>query len=166
MASGSYAKKLGAREPAQNQLQVPSRATKRLEEVVTVEEDERETGPLQATFDKALQFVRPAEKITTTVHVSRVVVDQFRPRPLQRHKPWLTPLIICLVCVSIGFIALLLAAITQRPNEGLYLSFLGGKAYDVQVGGDLAGSWEGNGPQPTQVAIPSHPGPYSVLGQP
>ena len=31
MASGSsYAKKLGLRQPAQNQLHVPSRATKRL----------------------------------------------------------------------------------------------------------------------------------------
>ncbi len=166
MASGSYTKKFGAREPAQNQLQIPLRATKHFEEVVMVEEDERETGPLQETIDKALQFVRPAEKLTTVVRIGRVVVDQFRPHPLQRHKSWLTPLIICLVSVVIGFLALLSAAITQRPNESQYLNFFGGKAYDVQVGGDLAGSWEGNGPQPTKVAIPSHPGPYSVLGNP
>lgn len=167
MASGSsYAKKSGLRQPAQNQLQIPPRATKRFEEVVTFEEDERETGPLQETFDKALQFVRPAERITMAVHLSRGVVDQFRPHPLQRHKPWLNPLLISFVCVVVGSIALLSAAITQRPSESQYLNFFGGKAYDVQVGGDLAGSWEGNGPQPTKVAIPSHPGPYSVLGQP
>jgi Mannosyl-glycoprotein endo-beta-N-acetylglucosaminidase len=167
MASGSsYAKKLGLRQTTQNQLQIPPRATRPLEEAVAIEEDERETGPLQATFDKALQLVRPAEKLTTVVHVSRVVVDQFRPDPLARHKSWLKPLIISFLCVIIGSIVLLSAAITQRPSEGLYLNFFGGKAYNVQVGGDLAGSWEQNGPQPTKVAIPSHPGPYSVLGQP
>jgi Mannosyl-glycoprotein endo-beta-N-acetylglucosaminidase len=167
MASGSsYAKKLGLRQPAENQMYIPPRATRQFEEAIPSEEDERETGPLQATFDKALQFVRPADKITTAVQISRVVVDQFRPHPLQRHTSWLKPLIISFVCISVGFMALLSAAINQRPGENQYLSFFGGRVYDVQVGGDLAGSWEENGPQPTKVAIPSHPGPYSVLGQP
>lgn len=165
MASGSYVKKLGSREPAQNQLQIPRRATKRLEDAATVEEA-RETGPLQVTMSRALQLVRPVEKMTTAVHIVRVVVDEFQPHPLQRHRLWLNRLIISLLCAIAGSFVLLSAAITQRPSDVQYLHFFGGKVYDVQVGGNLAGSWEGNGPQPTKVAIPSHPGPYSVLGKP
>jgi hypothetical protein len=165
MASGSYAKKLVPRESTQNQRQLPRRATKHLEEVTTGEE-ERETGPLQATLSKALQFVHPAEKITMAMPINRIVVDEFLHHPLERHKPWLKLLIISFVCVIVGSFALLSAAITQRPGDTQYLSFFGGKAYDVQVGGNLAGSWERNGPQPTKVAIPPHLGPYSVLGKP
>ena len=86
MASGSYAKKLVPRESTQNQRQLPRRATKHLEEVTTGEE-ERETGPLQATLSKALQFVHPAEKITMAMPIRRIVVDEFLPHPLERHKP-------------------------------------------------------------------------------
>jgi hypothetical protein len=93
-------------------------------------------------------------------------VDEFQPHSLQRHVSWLGPLVVSIVCIVIGSLVLLAAAITQRPGDVQYLNFLGGKVYDVQVGGNLVGSWQGDGPQPTKVAIPSHPGPYSVLGQP
>jgi hypothetical protein len=164
MASGSYAKKLIPREPTQTQLQIPRRATRHLEET-TVEEGELESGPLQVTHSKALQLVHFAEKMTMPVHFTRVV-NEFEPHPLERHKPWIKRLIICMVGIVIGSLILLSSAITQRPSAVSYLSFFGGKVYDVQVGGDLAGSWQGSVPQPTKVAISSHPGPYSVLGQP
>jgi hypothetical protein len=166
MASGSYAKKPIPREPAQNQREIPRRATKQLEEVA-VEEGELETGPLQIRLSRALQL-HSAQKVTMPVHFTRVV-DEFRPHPLERHKPWLKRVIICMVAIVIGLLILLSSAISQRPSTVSYISFFGGKVYkvyNVQVGGDLAGSWQRNGPQPTKVAIPSHPGPYSVLGQP
>jgi hypothetical protein len=164
MASGSYAKKPIPRGPAQNQLQIPRRATKQLQEVA-VGEGELETGPLQMRPSRALQLVHSPEKVTMPVYFTRVV-NEFEPHPLERHKPWLKRVIICMVAIVIASFILLSAAISQRPSAVSYISFFGGKVYDVQVGGNLAGSWQANRPQPTKVAIPSHPGPYSVLGQP
>jgi len=63
-------------------------------------------------------------------------------------------------------VVLVSAAIFQRPGGPQLVSYFGGQVYDVQVGGNLAGTWQSNKPMAPKVSIPVHPGPYAVLGKP
>lgn len=178
MASGSYVKKPIPQEPLTGQLSIPPRATRHLqaEPEILEEEEEQGEGPLNAAISKAVQLVRPSEKIAMSYHANRGgttralpthIIDEFKPHPLQRHTPWLQPLIICLVVGVIFSGVLLSAGIFQRPSDAQLVNFFGGQVYSVQVGGkDLANKWEGNTPLTPKVSIPTHAGPYSVLVKP
>jgi hypothetical protein len=174
MASGSYAKKPVSRELPDIQTKIPPRATRKLQDVEQ-EEDEPETSGVRSTISRALQLLQPAERERETISwrsmpsstLSTItIVDEHAPHPLKHHWVWLNPLIISIVCVVVGSGVLLSAAIMQRPGQPAFVNFLGGKVYSVQVGGDLAGSWQANGPLPPKVPLASNPGPYSVLGKP
>src|SRR6266700_355373 len=71
MAHGSYAKGSPSREPEKSNATVPPRATT----IRQLPEEEQEgTGerPLQSTLSKALQIVKPAEKLKMPYHESRM----------------------------------------------------------------------------------------------
>lgn len=179
MASGSYAnKKPTPQEPVTGQLNIPLR-TRALTNppAAEPEEEEEEQGehPLQTLTSKVVQLVKPSDKIAMQYHANRSVakqptnriVDEYAQPPLQRHRPWLQPLIICLV-ISVVFSAVLISAgMFQRPGQPQLVNYYGGQVYSVQVGGNaLVSKWQGNGPLAPQTPLPTHSGPYSVLGKP
>lgn len=180
MASGSYAnKKPTPQEPITGQLNIPLRTralTNQLSTEPLEEEEEQEEHPLHRLTDTLVQLVRPAEKITLPYHENRSmtkhpknrVIDEFAPPPLQRHHPWLQPLIICLVLSVVFFAVLISAGMFQRPGSPQLVNYFGGQVYSVQVGGNaLVRKWENNnGPLAPQTALPARSGPYSVLGKP
>lgn len=178
MASGSYAKKPAPQNPATTQSLIPPRAAAATRQLPALEEEQEEVGegPLRSTLNKALQVIKPAEKITMSYHENRMggnnrnlavqVVDEYQPHSLVRHIPWLKPFIICLVCAIIFSGVLLSAGIFQRPGDPQLVNYFGGQAYSVQVGGSLADKWQGNTPLAPKVPLPAIAGPYSVLGKP
>ena len=167
MASGSYARKpLPQQEAIEVATRIPARATRQLPEEA-VGEEEPETGvPIaRQTNSKALQHAIPTQPAGSYLRVRRVV-DELRPHPLERHKPWLRPLTICSICAVIILLVLVSAGIFQRPGESLLLNYPGGQVYDVQVGGKLASTWQEDQPVPAKTSIPTHTGPYGVLSKP
>jgi hypothetical protein len=75
---------------------------------------------------------------------------------------------ICLL-LTIGFIVVVLSAgMMQRSSGEQLLSNNGGQVYSVQVGGDLATTWQKETPIPPKTPIPTQTvaNPYSVLGKP
>jgi hypothetical protein len=172
MASGNYAKKHVPPRPTETRSEIPRRSTRHLEPAVTadLEEDEPRTEGLhvRASVTRALQILQPAEtsRMTSQPARSNRVVDEYAPPPLARHKPWLTPLIICIVCGVIFSGILISAAMLQRPGEPQLVGYYGGKAYSIQVGGSLANTWQSNQPIKQKVPITPKTGPYSVLGKP
>jgi hypothetical protein len=170
MASGSYAKKSVPQEPMEIQSRIPPRATRQLPEE-TVEELETEAGlvPARTTTGNIQQYVRASESIKAAAsYKPNKIISEFRLHPLERHKMWLSPLVICLVIGVIFSVVLLSSAIFQRPGAPQLVSWFGGKVYSVQVGGDLntASSWETDQPMTPKVSIPAHMGPYAVMGKP
>ena len=182
MASGSYAKKKAvSRELAPTTIPLRARATQKLPELPEIEEmDEPEeveeveevvTDSPFAKLTKVLQtgLLQPVEEpgnLSWKSLVTTEVVDEYAPHPLERHRSWLNPLLISLVCIILGAGVLLAAAVMQRPEQPGFVSFLGGQVYSMQVGGSLAKTWQSNTPLPPKVPIPTHTGPYSVLGKP
>ena len=182
MASGSYARKQTPQEPEQSistRSAIPPRATRQLPEVMVEEEEELRESQLEALRSKmsqALDKVRSIVKTPTPLRYtasavpsvpSRAprVVDEFAPKPLARHKVWMSPLVICIVVAVLFSGVLLSSAMMQREGDSQLVNLFGGKVYDVQVGGTLAGQiQQTNGQAP--VKVPLHSGPYSVLGQP
>src|SRR5437660_4578047 len=94
------------------------------------------------------------------------MISEFVPHPLEQHKPWMKTLILCIVCTIIFSAILISAAIYQRPGSPELVNLWGGQVYDVQVGGSLANTWQTSQPLAPKVPLPSHVGPYSVLGKP
>jgi hypothetical protein len=165
MARGSYAKKLRPQEPIKTQSPIPPRATRQLA-ATSDNELETETGIFswRLAGRRAPGFPHSATKPARPLHTR--VVDEFQPHPLERHKPWLAPFIFCLILAVIFIVVVLSAGIFQRPGEPALLRYNGGGAYSIQVGGDLAGTWQATQPLPPKVPIPTSTGPYSVLGKP
>src|SRR6266487_6325369 len=100
MASGSYAKKVIAEEPAQPYI--PPRATRQLP-VVKDREGQEITKILPET-----RLSRPAR--------SPSIVDEFEPHPLAQHKPWLVPFLVIMTVVVIASFVLISAGTFQRPG--------------------------------------------------
>lgn len=172
MASGSYARKSATRQPAQTQSLIPPRATRKLEEIIEVDEEaDLKTESFRAGWTRALEAIRPKDKYPVEFldkePKPRVVVDQFAPRPLERHRIWLHRLMIAGI-IGLIFIGILLTAgMAQRPTDAQLVNFFGGKVYDVQVGGILATTQlHPSGPLPPKVPIPTNVGPYGVVGKP
>ena len=168
MASGNYARKPVPQEPIEIQTIVPRRATRQLqlpETIVDAIASEEEPVSLRPT--KALQLAQPTtEAAPPPPRPFRGVVSEFAPYPPEPPKPWVKRLVFCMVGAIIFSAVLISAAVIQRPGDPQLVNFWGGKVYDVQVGGSLANSWQANQPIPPQVPLPSHSGPYSVLGKP
>jgi hypothetical protein len=168
MASGSYAKKQPPR-PTEPRSEIPRRTTRLLEPAVTanLEEPKTEGFNVRASVTRALQMLQPAEtsRMTSPSKRSVRVVDEYAPPPLARHRPWLTPLIICIVCGVIFSGVLISAAILQRPGSSQMVNWYGGRVYSIQVGGKLANTWQANQPIKQKVPVVST-GPYSVLSKP
>ena len=189
--AGRYANKESLQKPLdsiETKSAIPSRATRHLQVPSTqqlpeieedyVEEEEYDLDVVRFKFgqvvDKIRSIGKPAKPLRYTpsetplpvsAYKTPRVVDQFRASPLERHKQWLSHLVIITTVVVIAFGVLLSAAIIQRPDGTHLINFPGGKVYDVQVGGTLAGQvQQTNGPVTPKV--PLHTGPYSVLGKP
>ncbi len=165
MASGSYIRKATTQLPTEVQSRIPARATRKLQEQTGGEQNSTTDFSVQEFRSvPKLPRILPTEEFTFST-VSGRVVEQFRPSPLTRHRSWLTPWVAC-TCLAILFIIVLLsAAMWQRPSVSS-MTLPGGQAYDVQVGGQDAKSWQKDQPQPAPKPVPAPSGSYSVLGQP
>nr|BBH94388.1 hypothetical protein KTA_25870 [Thermogemmatispora argillosa] len=104
--------------------------------------------------------------------VTTIELPESRPVPapglLRAHGHWLGPFLLCLSTVVLGLLVMLSAILYERSAH-LNLVTVPGQVYPVQIGGsfDAFNTWEtSTGPLPPKQSIPSHPGPYSVLGKP
>lgn len=177
MASGSYAKKPTPQPPLDIQSKVPPRATRHLfepnteyfethAETLTSRRTIARTSPVTTTAinTKALQTY-PASKPLATFKQTRIV-DESRPDAQHQRRPWMKLWVIASV-IAVIFVAVLVSAgIFQRPGEPQLVSYFGGQVYNIQVGGNLAGTWQQNKPMPPKPSVHLATGPYSVLSQP
>lgn len=137
--------------PATPQLNIPRRATRDLQAIPDEEENETQLVP-----------VREAGALTSTYYYKN-------EHPLARHRTWLTRLLICLVLVVVGALVLASAAMYQRPGDSQLVSDPNVQSFSIQVGGslDAFNTWQNsNGPIADKKPVPTHNGPYSVLGKP
>ena len=128
---------------------IPRRATRELPALNDEEERETHLVPAQQT-----------EIITYSFE---------KEHPLARHRIWLAPLLICMVCIIVGAMVLILAGIYQRTGNPQLVKDPDVQSFAIQVGGsvDAFNVWQNsNGPIADQKPIPTHAGPYSVLGKP
>lgn len=134
-------------QPVTPQSIIPRRATRHLSE--SNDEDEPETQ------------VEPTGQ--TGVHSFE------EEHPLARHRPWITRLLICMVCIVLGAMVVIAAGIFQRPGNSQVVNDPNMQSFSIQVGGsyDAFNLWQNsNGPIAAKTPIPVHTGPYSVLGKP
>jgi hypothetical protein len=163
MARGRYIGKSSGELPIELQTTIPARATRRLQEESCKKIDSknaltlavREISPKdQEQVGLTLQSLRPAN----TIGPAKLLL-----LPQHRH---LLRWIMCIICGVLFLSVLLSAAINLRPQGPASLSFSGSRTYSVQVGGNLAGSWQKDQPMVPKNIISSQVGPYSVLGKP
>lgn len=195
MASGNYSSEYLPPEPAQILIpprasatrQLPTgqegRKTKKLS-VTRTQADERSTKEL------SVPRTRSGERSTKALPVTRMHADDYSTRELSitklhhyvdefresslahlpRHLPWLRPFVICLVGVVILFFVLISAGVFQRPSGSSNLVYSpNAQSYPIQVGGSIGAinTWQNStGPISFLTPIPSHSGPYSVIGKP
>ncbi len=167
MASGSYARKPLPQQPLQVSSPVPARRTRQLSETSLVgvkTESETEPIPFRAV-SKTIESIRPAIHVALPFRPS-IIVEQFRPHPLEQHKSWLTPLVVCMIGAVVCLLIVLSAGVFQRPQGSALLNYTGGKVYDLQVGGNLASTWQASQPMTSKVPIQASNSPYTVLGKP
>lgn len=139
---------------------IPRRATRSFQ-AAPVQENDAELPTTRASkTGRALSPPRtPVVPATVEVH------------PLARHRSWLGWWVLAFVGVIVGALVLASAGIFLRPPTSQVIPY-DGRSYPaiaVQLGGNLQtyDTWEHpNGPIPLQTTIPTHPGPYSVLGKP
>jgi hypothetical protein len=137
--------------PATPQLNIPRRATRDLQ--VQHDEAENETQPVT---------VRETGAFTA-------VYQYVEEHPLARHRTWLITLLICMTVVVLGALVLVSAAMYQRTGESQLVSDPSVQSFSIQVGGSQKAfnTWENSsGPIADKKPIPTHNGPYSVLGKP
>src|SRR6266568_724818 len=161
MAGGSYSQQPIPGEPTPTA--VPPRTTRRLR--VVRDDESSDTEEQETHFLPALRQTtrqpQPPEVYTG------IPVYKFKEQPLARHRPWLLPLTVIIVCVVVGVLVLVSAGMFQRTDGSRLVNFPEGQSYAVQVGGsiDNVNAWENsNGPLPPKKPLPT--GPYSVLGKP
>ncbi len=110
---------------------------------------------------RELQRQQRAEDSTRLIQTSH---------PLDRHRSWMKLLAVVSVGVVLGVTILVAAVMYIRgPVNPHYVSFTGGQTFPIQLGGssDAFNLWNNStGPIPSRTALPSNPGPYSVLGKP
>src|SRR5437764_12438946 len=79
---------------------IPRRATRELAAINDEEERETQVVPLPSRHTGILTYS----------------LDEVE-HPLARHSPWLTRLLICIVCIVVGSMVLITAGMYQRPGE-------------------------------------------------
>jgi hypothetical protein len=92
-----------------------------------------------------------------------------KEHPLTRHRIWLNPMLICMVVIVVGSLVIISAALYQRPGPSQLVNVTSVGSFPVQLGGsvDAFNTWQNsNGPIVNKKPIPTHIGPYSVLGKP
>ena len=167
MASGNYSSEFLPREPAQ--IIIPLRASATRQLPVIEEPEERKTKTLPVT---RIHSADHAVKETSVTRINHVV-DEFRESSLAylpRHLPWLRPFVLCLIGVLALFFVLISAGVFQRPVGPPNLVYSpNAQSYPIQVGGSISAinTWQNsNGPITSLTPIPTHSGPYSVIGKP
>ncbi|HET8912527.1 MAG TPA: glucosaminidase domain-containing protein [Ktedonobacteraceae bacterium] len=150
MAGGSYTRSPYPQDDADYTRPVTRRATRILEVV------------------EADQVPRRSWSPSTVARPTRVL--EIYDTPLQKHRPWLVPIIVCSIGVIAVLLVLISAGLYQNPNtRGEVINFQGGGAYSIQVGGSASAvsKWQkSNQPLPLQNPVIQSRGPYSVLGKP
>jgi hypothetical protein len=167
LASGNYTGKLHSQEP--EPTIIPSRASATRQLPVIKEQEERRTKTLPPARMYPVHYAIEEAPVTKFRHV----VDEFRESPLAhlpRHLPWLRPFVICLIGVVVLFFVLISAGVFQRPAGPSNLVYSpNAQSFPIQVGGSLSAinTWQNsNGPISSLTPIPTHSGPYSVIGKP
>lgn len=128
--------------------------------------DDLLTNELQESAPRKKAAVPRSVPDTPPVRTPRVVEEK-KPSFFTR-QPHLLPLVLCLI-VSVLLISVLLSAgIANRPWVGQLLNIDGGQVYDVQVGGNLALTWQNEEPLDPKTPIPEpvQDDEHSVLGEP
>jgi len=167
MANGNYTGRLQPQEP--EPTIIPSRASITRQLPVIKEQEERRTKTLPPARMYPAHYAIEEAPVTKFQHV----IDEFRESPLAhlpRHLPWLRPFVVCLIGVVVLFFVLISAGIFQRPAGPPNLVYSSNaQSFPIQVGGSLSAinTWQNsNGPISSLTPIPTHTGPYSVIGKP
>lgn len=160
MARGSYIGKSSEKLPIEVNTNIPARATRRLQKIHGEETDSK------AVYTPATNEPSPKGQIVSSsrspLPATFIGPAMLLQQPQQRHvQLWM----ISLIC-SVLFLAVLLsAAINLRPHGPELLSSSGSGTYSVQVGGNLANTWEQDHPF-SKISVPPQASPYSVIGNP
>jgi hypothetical protein len=163
MARGRYIGKSSEELPIELHTTIPARATRRLQEGSSEKIDPKNALTLAASEPSpekqdqvglTSQPLRPANTIGPAKLLS-----------LPQHRHLLLG-IISIICGVLFLSVLLSAAINLRPQGPALLGSSGSRTYSVQVGGNLAGSWQQDQPMAPRKTIIPQTGPYSVLGKP
>ena len=161
MARGSYIGKSLGEPPIEVHANIPARATRRLQQVSN-EETAIKTAKTPVISEHSLkgQIISSSRSSLSANLIGPVI-------PLQLPQNRQTQLwMVSLVCAVLFLAVLLSAAINLRPHGSELLSFSGSGTYSVQVGGNLANTWERDHPLGSRNPIPAQIGPYSVIGSP
>ena len=112
--------------------------------------------------DLDLSPVRNFSRKTTNI-----LICTWQSPAIKKHHSWLRPFTISAITAIFCILVLLSAAMFQRAREPQYVNQFNGKVYDVQVGGNLASSWQNDHPAEIPTTVPTQTnGVYSVLGSP
>jgi hypothetical protein len=133
------------------QVPIIRRATRDLQPVHNEEENENQLVP-----------VRQTGALTSTYFYEE-------EHPLARHRTWITRLLICMVLVVLGAFVLVSVAMYQRSGDSQLVSDPNMQSFSIQVGGslDAFNTWQNSdGPIAGKKPVPTHIGPYAVLGKP
>ncbi len=176
MASGNYSSEFLPQEPAQ--IVIPLRASATRQLPVVEQQEERKTRKLPVLPAAPTLPVRHkyaanlVVKESPTIKIQHVV-GEFRENSLAYlpgHLPWLRPFVLCLLGVVVLFFVLISAGVFQRPVGPSNLVYSpNAQSYPIQVGGSISAinTWQNsNGPISSLTPIPTHSGPYSVIGKP
>ena len=161
MARGSY-----IREPSRELLtevhaNIPTRATRELQKIRNEEANAKSVS--DAELDSEIRNSSRNQRALSSRSPHMIWPAKLLLQP--KHK-YLRLWIICVIC-GICFLSILLsAAINLRPQGPKLLSSHGLSTYSIQVGGDLASSWQQDQPMASKNPVSPQAGPYSVLGQP
>lgn len=92
--------------------------------------------------------------------------------PLRRHRIWIWPLVLSLICV-VGLLTVTISAGMFQRHDDTQVVPYAGQTFSIQVGGsyNAFNAWENSsGPLPVKtpvsVSVPVPKGSYSVLGKP
>ena len=161
MARGNYIDNSPRELPIEVNATIPARATRRLQ-TISNEESAIKTAstPANKKYSPKGQIVSSPRSSLSTHLVGPTMLLR-----LPRHR-YILPWMISLVCAVLFLAVLLSAAINLRPHGPALLNLTGSGTYSVQVGGNLANTWQRNHPLASKNPIPSQTGPYSVMGNP
>lgn len=163
--------------PDTPQTNIPRRATRSLP-AIQQEDDDPETSIAieRDEYPNYDHVVEPKTRIMAPVSSQRGMISAPHRlpelpadyHPLRRHRPWLVAFIVCVVVVVMALGVSISAGIYQRSGESSVVPYKG-QTFSIQVGGsyDTFKTWENsNGPVAVTTPLPTHNGPYAVLGKP